>query len=207
VAKNDVERSTENRFATWAASPCLVRSSRQRGRRAPPAPRYLGIAGEESSSVTLMQDAPGARRSLPCRTRDPKRAMTAWSAAGAENPVGWRKPVRCAGVPRVSRGRRAYLSAPSGSARCQPGVICMQYSGEVDPDSRIVHGLSRVYGISRQRSQKNSRPEVFIMNRRDFLQSGGFVSVSLAFAKAERLFHRSQRPIVGARFKYDRVEV
>jgi len=26
------------------------------------------------------------------------------------------------------------------------------------------------------------------MNRRDFLQSGGFVSVSLAFAKAERLF-------------------
>lgn len=26
------------------------------------------------------------------------------------------------------------------------------------------------------------------MNRRDFLQSGGLVSVSLAFAKAERLF-------------------
>ncbi len=28
------------------------------------------------------------------------------------------------------------------------------------------------------------------MNRRDFLQSGGIVSVSLTFAKAERLFSR-----------------
>src|SRR6266850_4102350 len=35
---------------------------------------------------------------------------------------------------------------------------------------------------------KNSRAEVLTMNRRDFLQSGGIVSVSLALARAERLF-------------------
>jgi hypothetical protein len=45
-----------------------------------------------------------------------------------------------------------------------------------------------VYIVRRQRSHKNSGAYVGIMNRRDFLQSVGIVSVNLAFAKAGRLF-------------------
>src|SRR4029077_17634559 len=52
----------------------------------------------------------------------------------------------------------------------------------------MIMRLLPIYGICQQRSQKNSRAEVLTMNRRDFLQSGGIVSVSLAFAKAEGLF-------------------
>src|SRR5438552_5675233 len=54
--------------------------------------------------------------------------------------------------------------------------------------SSIVHGRSRVYGNCQRRSQKNSRAEVLTMNRREFLQSGGIASVSLAVSKAECLF-------------------
>jgi len=67
-------------------------------------------------------------------------------------------------------------------------VIFPQNSGEVVPDSNIVHGQSRVYGICQPSNQKNSRAEVLTMNRRDFLHSGCLVSVSLVFAKPERLF-------------------
>ena len=53
--------------------------------------------------------------------------------------------------------------------------------------SYIVYGQSRVYVISQQRSQENSAAGGGI-GHESFLQSGSIVSVSLAFAKAGRLF-------------------
>src|SRR5437762_9682316 len=64
----------------------------------------------------------------------------------------------------------------------------MQYSGEVDPRFGYCTRTESGVRYREERTHKICRAEVLAMNRRDFLQSGGIASVSLAFAKAERLF-------------------
>src|SRR5437763_13831978 len=64
----------------------------------------------------------------------------------------------------------------------------MQYSGEVDPRFGYCTRTESGVRYREERTHKICRAEVLTMNRRDFLQSGGIASVSLAFTKAERLF-------------------
>src|SRR6266480_556714 len=93
-------------------------------------------------------------------------------------------------MPRRARRKAATpVPHPRSKARsdrlvCGRGrKFCRLAKAKSIPDSSIVHGRSRVYGNCQRRSQKNSRAKVLTMNRRDFLQSGGIASVSLAFAK------------------------
>src|SRR5436309_13814654 len=64
----------------------------------------------------------------------------------------------------------------------------MQYSGEVDPRFGYCTRTESGVRYRQEITHKFFRASVLTMNRRYFLQSGGIVSVSLAFAKAGRLF-------------------